>query len=223
MTTERPDLVWHSSEELLVLHGVRLAGFATIEAAAQRANLQTNVVNDWLAALESRSSVEHMAFGDASGWILTEDGKERDTELLREELNVSGAEAELRVALEDFENMVNDRLVRVITSWQLQSDVEQESSSNAVLQELTGLAEALDGLMLPLANRLPRFSRYPRQFREALEQADRGDMRWIAGVGVLSCHTVWAELHQDLLSSVGRERTTWPSTATPSGFCKLDL
>lgn len=208
MTTEYSDLSWHSSEELLVLHGVRLAGFATIQAVAERADLPTGVVSDQLGVLEGQGLVERMAFGDTSGWILTVEGKERDTELLHQELIASGAASDLRVALEDFENTVNARLVRVITAWQLQSATEQESSSAAILQELTELAEALAELMIPVTDWLPRFSRYPRQFRDALEQARSGDMHWVAGVGVLSCHTVWAELHQDLLSSLGRERTT---------------
>lgn len=212
MTTERSDVLGHSSEELLVLHGVRLAGFATIKAVAQRANLPTNVVGDRLDMLEGHGLVQHMAFGDASGWILTEAGKERDCELLREDLRAFGAESILRVVLEDFENTVNARLVRVITAWQLQSATEQESSSTAVLQELAELDEALEKIMLPLADRLPRFSRYTRQFRDALEQARSGDMHWVAGVGMLSCHTVWAELHQDLLSSLGRELATGTSS-----------
>lgn len=71
-----------------------------------------------------------------------------------------------------------------------------------------GLQEGLlDGLMATVVHRLPRFGRYPQQFRQALEQASGGDMRWVAGVGILSCHVVWAELHQDFLSSLGRERT----------------
>ena len=208
VTTERTEASWHSSAELLVLHGVRLAGFATVKAVAERADLPTNVVDNQLGVLEGQGLVEHMAFGDASGWILTAEGKERDTELLREELIASGAESKLRGALDDFENTVNADLVRVITAWQLQSAAEQQSSSTAVLQELTELGEALAKLLIPLTDRLPRFSRYPRQFREALAQARSGDMHWVAGVGVLSCHTVWAELHQDLLSSLGRERTT---------------
>src|SRR5699024_139541 len=135
---------------MLVLHGVRLAGFAKIEAVAERANLPTSVVGDWLGVLVGHGLVEHMAFGDAGGWILTDAGKARDTELLREELNASGVASELQIALEDFESTVNAQLVRVITDWQLQSPTEQDASSSAILQELTELAEALDGLMIAL-------------------------------------------------------------------------
>lgn len=169
--------------------------------------MPAHIVDDQLGALEKQGLVEYLAFGDARGWILTERGKERDTQLLREELNESGAAAELAAALVDFEKTLNAQLVRVITEWQLQPSMEQENSSEAVLKELTALAERLDGLMATVVHRLPRFGRYPQQFRQALEQASGGDMRWVAGVGILSCHVVWAELHQDFLSSLGRERT----------------
>ena len=174
MTTERSDLSWHSDQELLVLHGVRLGGFATTEAVAERAALPADVVGDQLGVLESQGLVEHMTFGDASGWILTEDGKERDTELLQEELQLSGAQSALRTALENFESGPNAQLVQVITHWQLQSSPEHATTSSAVVQELTELADALEELMVPLTHRLPRFRRYPHQFREAVQKARSG-------------------------------------------------
>lgn len=209
MTAERSDS-WQSREELLVLHGVRLAGFADTEAVADRVDLPANIVGDTLCVLNRQYLIERMTFADSGGWILTEAGKCRDGELLQEELEASGARLVLQGTADNFETSVNPRLVRAVTDWQLRSSAERTERGVEVLLELTALADALRDLMAGLVGRLPRFSRYPRQFSAALHKARAGDHQWVAGVGRLSCHIVWAELHEDLLSSLGRDRSEEP-------------
>ncbi|MBB1058945.1 transcriptional regulator [Dietzia sp. B19] len=193
-----------------MLHTVRLAGFADTAAVADRVDLPADIIGDTLRVLQRQHLIERMTFADSGGWILTEAGKCRDGELLKQELEASGARTVLYSVTEDFESSANSRLVRVVTEWQLHSAPEREDSSAAVLRELTDLADVLHGLMAELVALLPRFNRYPRQFSAALQKACAGDHEWVAGVGRLSCHTVWAELHQDLLSSLGRDRSTEP-------------
>lgn len=200
---------WRSRPELLVLHTVRLSGFAGAGAVTDRTELPERVVLDTLHALEDRRLVEHFAFADSTGWILTEAGKARNAELLRHELEASGARPVLEAASADFED-VNSRFVQVVTEWQLAPPRSGAETSTGLLRELTGMAGDLGALMAGLTERLPRFGRYPHQFSAALERARSGDHRWVAGVGMLSCHTVWAELHEDLLSSLGRDRSAGP-------------
>lgn len=209
MTGGRSGPAWQSSDELLVLHAVRLAGFADTEAITDRVVPAVGDVGATLRALERQHLVERMTFADAGGWILTEAGKSRDAQWLQDELAASGAGPVLRATSEDFE-IVNARLVRTVTEWQLQSSADRADNSAAVVRELADAAEVLSDLMADLARRLPRFGRYPRQFTGAVEKARAGDDAWVAGVGMLSCHTVWAELHQDLLSTLGRDRSADP-------------
>jgi hypothetical protein len=35
---------------------------------------------------------------------------------------------------------------------------------------------------------------------------DRGERSWVAQPKIDSCHTVWMELHEDLLATLGLER-----------------
>lgn len=200
---------WRSDDELVVLHTVRLTGFASTEAVGFRAGLPSVVVDDQLRILERERFVERMDFADSGGWILTELGKTHDTELLQEDVEASGARPLLEDVVRHFEP-VNADLVRVITEWQLSSTAEQAVRRGEVHRQLTELADALVGLMVGLTARMQRFRRYPLQFSTALQQARAGNDQWIAGVGLLSCHTVWAELHQDLLSSLGVERSAEP-------------
>lgn len=221
MTEDRTDTPWRSRDELVILHAVRLAGFAATEGVADRVDSQASSVGSagsaggTLRALEGQGLVEHLMFGDSAGWILTEAGRSRIAGLLRQELEASGTGHILRSTTENFESGVNPRLVRMITDWQLRSAAGQRKSSATVLSELTDLGDALHALMAGLVARLPRFARYPQQFSAALDQAHAGDLDWVAGVGRLSCHTVWAELHQDLLSSLGRGRSDGPHQGQP--------
>jgi len=61
-------------------------------------------------------------------------------------------------------------------------------------------------LLGELADSLPRFGDYQEKFSAALARARAGQVQWVAGVGLLSCHTVWMQLHEDLLSTLGISR-----------------
>lgn len=207
MTIERSDPTWQSGGELLVLHAVRLAGYADTVAVADRVDLPAGTVDETLHALEGQHFVERITFADTGGWILTEAGKARNGQLLREELDAASARPVLQATVDEFESGVNPRLVRAVTDWQLRPSDGHTDQSAEVVRELTRLADAFSDLLTELEDRLPRFGRYPRQFSAALEMARGGDHQWVAGVGLLSCHIVWAELHEDLLSSLGRDRS----------------
>jgi hypothetical protein len=43
-----------------------------------------------------------------------------------------------------------------------------------------------------------------------LRRVDRGERRWVDAPRIDSCHTVWFELHEDLLASLGLERGAKP-------------
>lgn len=205
---------WQSGEGLLVLHAIRLAGFADVAAIAERSELPAHVVEGSISVLERQHLIEGLNFADAGGWILTEAGKTRDAELLEEEVRESGAQPVLHATAEGFESL-NPRLVQVVTDWQLQSSTQRAPSRAATVEELRDLSLDLSDLMTELVGHLGRFSRYPRQFSDALRHTEAGDDQWIAGVGKLSCHIVWAELHEDLLSSLGHDRSADPRQKGP--------
>ncbi|XKH52564.1 transcriptional regulator [Citricoccus nitrophenolicus] len=215
MTVPRTDggEIPSTSRVLLVLNAVRLGGFADTSAVADRAELGVATAEGTLLDLATHRLIERMSFGGTGGWIITDAGKERLTVLLAEERHTSGAQAVLEAVADRFEDL-NTRLVRILTEWQLQSDADRADHREDTLRELVELADALEHLLADLISRLPRFARYPRQFTTAVWNAHAGEDRWVAGVGILSCHTVWAELHQDLLSSLGRART---AEQDPSG------
>lgn len=210
--------------ELLTLQTVRLAGFAEEEALAERSRRPFGEVHSDLHRCAEAGDVERMSFAETSGWILSSRGSARLAALLAAEVDAAGASAVLGAALEAFED-INGDFVETVSRWQLRSmdyggpgmATAGSAEYAALLTYLSTLGEQLQRLLAPVAEILPRFGRYPAQYLRGLERARSDGLPSITGIGILSCHVVWAELHQDLLSTLGRDRTPEPHAPESHG------
>lgn len=209
-----------SSPDLLVLHAVRVTGVADDTAVSRRTAIDRDTVGELLPDFEAYGWVTHVAFGGTSGWTLTERGRDEDSRKLAEELEAAGARTTVEQVHKAFENL-NGRLVRACTDWQLRPTASDRLASNdhsdpvwdaRVLDELTVIGGELNQLIRVLADVLGRFGGYDEWFSAALTSARAGEGQWVAGVGVPSCHAVWMELHEDLLSTLGIPRGAEPGT-----------
>ena len=63
-----------------------------------------------------------------------------------------------------------------------------------------------------LAGVLDRLDGYDARFAHALTKVERGERRWVDALEVDSCHTVWFQLHEDLLATLGVQRGSEPVT-----------
>lgn len=203
-----------STPELLVLHAVRVTGMADDAAVSRRTGVGQDSVSELLEDYEAYGWVTHAEFGGTSGWTLTERGRKEDSRRLAEELDQAGARTAVRRAHQEFESL-NGRLVKACTDWQLRPSQDDRLAANdhsdpqwdrRVLDELATLAGELTQLVGGLSATLARFDAYDERFSAALARARAGQMQWVAGVGVASCHAVWMELHEDLLSTLGIPR-----------------
>ena len=59
-----------------------------------------------------------------------------------------------------------------------------------------------------LAATLERFGSYGPRLAEARARVEGGDVDWFTKPMIDSYHTVWFELHEDLLATLGIERST---------------
>jgi hypothetical protein len=203
---------------LLALHAVRLAGVADDRAVAARFGLDQAEVAEILMDNEALGWVTSVEFGAVGGWTLTERGRAADSVRLREELEMTGARADVERAHRAFESL-NSRLVRACTDWQLRPEPGDRLAVNThgdkqwdsrVLDELGALDSDLRPVVADLAGTLARFGGYDTRFTLALQQTCAGQQQWVTGVGVPSCHAVWMELHEDLLSTLGIPRSAEP-------------
>lgn len=205
--------VAHRSEpSLLVLHTLRLKGFADADVVAGAAGLDTGATEDVLAALEDRSLVTRRR-GRLSGWSLTAAGRSEHARLAAADLEASGSRPAVREAYEAFMQL-NTELLAACTAWQLRevdrqqvpNDHSDPSYDGAVMARLRRVDERVAPTCSELAAALERFSHYGPRLRTARGLVEAGQGDWFTRPDIDSYHSVWFELHEDLLSTLGLER-----------------
>lgn len=203
-----------SAVELLTLHGVRLAGMADAAAVARRFALDRHEVEELLLDLEATGRVRFTEFADVRGWSLTEAGRVENERQLGAELDHAGARDAVTAAHATFVGL-NDRFLETITRWQIRPAPWDPMAPNdhtdwrwdeRVLDTLAGLSRRLGPVEEQLMSALARFEGYTGRFAAALDRARSGQRTWVDEPRIDSCHTVWFQLHEDLLATLGLER-----------------
>jgi len=137
---------------------------------------------------------------------LTPAGRDRVALLLAEER--AHADPAAVVALyEDF-CVFNAELKQVMTAWQLKSDGISNDHGDAdydraVLRRLSDLHVRVNPLLQRLAQLSPRMAVYAVRLANAHARVAAGDHGYVARIIADSYHTVWFELHKELISLAG--------------------
>jgi hypothetical protein len=203
-----------SAPDLLVLHALRLAGMADEVKVARRHALDPGLVEDLLLDHEAAGLVTRVGFAGLTGWALTERGKAEGERLAAAELDATGARPVVTAVHDDFVPL-NARLLGAMSRWQVRPATGDPMAANdhtdwawdeQVLRTLSNLSVALRGLEERLVTVLLRFGGYTDRFAAALGQVDRGQRRYVDEPGLDSAHTVWFQLHEDLLATLHLSR-----------------
>ncbi|WP_167219156.1 transcriptional regulator [Kribbella shirazensis] len=202
----------------LVLHSVRLTGFADTPAIARRFELPQSAVEEALRDAEARGWTTYSSFAGTAGWSLTEAGRVENERLLAAELSDAEGGSGVREVYREFLPL-NGLLQQACTDWQLRPTPADPLAANdhtdaawdaGVLHELSAVDRALASITSRLTDVLPRFSGYDTRFSQALRRAAAGETSWIDRSDVDSCHRVWFELHEDLLATLNLKRGDEP-------------
>ena len=203
-----------SSADLLVLHAVRITGMADDAAVARRFGLDGAQVQELLLDFEACGWVRRAEFADLRGWGLTDAGRAEGQRRLAAELEEAAAGAAVIDAHAAFVRL-NGRFLDAITRWQIRPEPWDAMAPNdhrdhrwdgRVLDTLAEHSRRLRPVDQQLSAQLSRFGGYADRFAAALDRVERGQTRWVDGPRIDSCHTVWFELHEDLLATLGLER-----------------
>jgi len=203
-----------SEPTLLVLHAVRLLGFADEGRVADRFALDRGDVLECLEDFEAFGWVQRSRFAGTGGWSLTDAGRTQNCAQLAAELDSAGVQPVVVAALTAFEPL-NARFLDAVTRWQIHpmpgdplanNDHTDPRWDDRVIADLVGLRSALDQVCTPLVAALARFNGYQPRYARAADRIRRGETRWIDGLGIDSCHVVWIQLHEDLLATLGVDR-----------------
>lgn len=200
-------------DELLVLHALRLRGFADAPVVAEGAGLSPEATEGVLAAAVSEENVRYRE-GRMTGYMLTPAGRARGEQLLADELQSAGAGDAVRAAYQDFLKgnqdflgLCTDWQTRTVDGAQVINDHLDDAYDAGIIGRLAEADEAVQPICAALADSLPRFASYSPRFKNALALVQSGEKDWFTKPTIQSYHTVWFELHEDLLATLGIERS----------------
>jgi DNA-binding transcriptional MocR family regulator len=196
----------------LVLHGLRLKGFAETDVLSEASGLDDVTVVRALEGLAAEGLVRRKQGIDVSGWVLTAQGRAEHEKRLAAELDATGARPEIEAAYGEF-SVLNPELLQLCTDWQLRpegagqiNDHTDAAYDAAVVDRLQDLHRRALPVVAALAALLPRFGGYPARLQHAADRVGAGDRDWFTRPMIDSYHTVWFELHEDLLATLGLQR-----------------
>ncbi|MFV0495363.1 MarR family transcriptional regulator [Mycobacterium sp.] len=191
------------ADDLAVLQAVRLKGRLT------RADLAATVaesVADITPVVARLAAAGLLVDGPAIR--ISPDGRARLAELLTAERETADAAA-LAVVYDEFRS-VNTDFKSVVTDWQLrdnQPNNHDDSDYDAtVLARLDDVHRRVLPIITTVTVQLPRLAAYPRKLTAALNRVKVGELAWLTRPLIDSYHTVWFELHEELILAAGLTR-----------------
>jgi hypothetical protein len=183
------------SECWLLLHEVRLRGVFEVDGGA----VVSTLVDSGLASQSSRGVRLTPAGRDAHAvWARVEPGGD--------------LEATVERAYRRFLT-INTELLRLCSDWQVRpggmpNDHKDPEYDWAIFDRLSSIDDRVGPLVSSVARVVDRFGTYRERLRTARRLVDDGDPEWLTSPRIDSYHTVWMQLHEDLLLALGKERAS---------------
>lgn len=207
---------------LVVLHRLRLSGSGTCSRIAGSEDLSVAEVMSVLTAALDDGLVKRSGERDPA-WSLTTQGRSVGEKLLHLELDWAAAgrtatvDSPRTVVGRVYEQFLplNAEMLALCTRWQVKqqdpvvlNDHGDEAYDNQVIDELKAIHRHSEPLWRMLSDELRRFDQYERRFNFALTQVRSGHIDWLTKPTIDSYHTIWFELHEDLLATLGLDRAS---------------
>jgi hypothetical protein len=195
--------------EFLALHGLAVKKAGSAPAVAEVLGEDPDRVATALqAAVEAGRAIE------AKGtFMATPAGREWLVERYPAAFGGFRATPEATEAYERFER-INRELLRLFTDWQMMpagsetvpNDHSDPDYDHGIIDRLGALHERAQRPQVQFADVEPRLGQYLHRLETAYDKVLAGDYDFVSSAKVDSYHTVWFELHEDLLRMLGRER-----------------
>lgn len=199
-----------SGPDLLVLHALRCVGTAGLTRLAATTGLdepdvESELIDLAVAGLTTRNA-------DFGVWSLTDAGRAADVKRITDELESAAARPAVTTAFDGF-LVLNPELLDLCTAWQLRpadgvmiaNDHRDPSYDARVLDRFADFHRRAAVICGELSAALSRFGRYRVRLTEALDRTRAGKLEELAD-STSSYHAIWAELHEDLLATLGIPR-----------------
>ncbi len=189
--------------ELAVLQAVRLKGRVRPAELAATLGRELGDIADIVERLTAAGLLV-----DGASLRISASGRARLETLLAEERHGVDSAA-MAAAYHDF-RPVNADFKALVTDWQVKGgapnthdDAEYDA---AVLARLDEVHARMVPIVEAAAAQLPRLGPYSAKLLAALDKVKAGEVAWLSRPLIDSYHTVWFELHEELIGAVGLTR-----------------
>jgi hypothetical protein len=203
---------YQSEPELLVLHSLRLKGFAEPPDVSDATTLPEDTVSELLVSFRDRDMVGRRD-GRISGFMLTPAGKQHHATLLKKERTQAGCLPRVQWAYdaflahnETFKQLCSDWQLRTVEGKQVPNDHTDATYDAAIAGRLTALQAHVATVLDEIGRVLTRFSPYGDRLESTVGRFVRGEAAALSRPLNRSYHDVWMELHEDLLMTLGHDR-----------------
>jgi len=192
--------------ELTVLQAVRLKGRIRPDDLAATLDEDLGDTTDIVEQLTASGLLV-----DDTTLRISASGRSRlETLLTEERKNVDSAA--MAAAYDDFRS-VNADFKSLVTDWQLKGGPEGSPNAHddgeydtAVLARLDDVHARVMPIIEAAATQLPRLNAYSAKLLVALDKVKAGETAWLTRPLIDSYHTVWFELHEELIGAIGLTR-----------------
>lgn len=189
--------------ELKVLQAVRLKGRVSRDDIAATAGEPSDAV-----AAAVTAAVESGFLIEAKTIRLSDEGRSRLAELLAAERQGIDTTV-IAMAYDEFRG-VNAEFKALVSDWQLKDGEpnphDDEEYDASVLARLDEVHQRVTPIIATVATELPRLGNYSVKLQSALEKVHAGETIWLTRPIIDSYHTVWFELHEELIVAAGLTR-----------------
>jgi pyruvate,orthophosphate dikinase len=191
-----------------IVRALVVKGSATLDALATALLSSAERVQPLVDRLVADGLVESMA----GGFRLETEGKARGQALLTAN-RLQWGDVPAQAALDAF-LVLDVRVKEVVTAWQLRdtagtqalNDHSDAAYDARVFEALAALDRDAAEWLSSLSGAPVSLRRYLQRLKKAFGAARGGDQRFVASPRVDSYHSVWFELHEELILLAGRNR-----------------
>lgn len=189
---------------LACLQLIRLKGRVTPEVLATSLDLSADEATANIAQLQRQALVAPAG----TAWRITPDGRTALADWVSQER--SGVDQHALGKDYHAFDPVNSHFKQIVSDWQLRdgapNDHADAAYDNAIIARLVELDAGFSPLLSHMVAIAPRLAHYPARLDRALQRLREGDASWLARPISDSYHTVWFELHEDLIGLLGLSR-----------------
>ena len=191
------------------MHGLAIKKFGTAAAVAELLAADEAAVTACL----NEAVIAGEAAGAKGAFMLSGKGQAALAEAYPREFATHRADESLKKGYAQFE-VINNELKQLITEWQtievagerVPNDHSDSEYDRKLIDRIAAVHERAEPMIAAMAKSLPRLGRYVDRLGDALDKVDDGQIEYVSGAKISSYHTVWFELHEDLLRLLDRKR-----------------